>query len=330
MAVIRRLLPILLILQTSLSYGEWHSASRNIMGTVISVELWTEQQELADSAIAAVFADMRAVESAMSPYIKTSELSRVNASAAIQPMPISAELYKVIQKSLYFSRQSGGAFDISFASVGQFYDYRKAVAPDQAQRDENLAAIDYRLIELNSKEQSIFFKHPKLKIDLGGIAKGYAVDRSIQLLLARGIRSAVVSAGGDSRIIGGRSADPDSSPWMIGIRHPRKDGEYAVRMPLIDTAISTSGDYERYYMEDGVRIHHILNPDTGKSAGEVQSVSVLAANSIDSDALSTTVFVLGIEKGLALINRMAGIDAIIIDSKGKLHYSEELLRAATE
>ncbi len=303
--------------------AEWHTANADIMGTRITVELWHSDKAQAEQAIAAVMADMRAVDEAMSPYIDSSELSNVNKHAAHRSVVISKELYGLIKKSLYFSKVSNGAFDISFASVGRFYNYRQSVAPAEQQRLDNLPAINYRLIELKSADSSIRFRHPHLSIDLGGIAKGYAVDRSINLLKQYGIGSAYVSAGGDSRILGDRRG----TPWVIGIRHPRKEGQYAVKIPLVDTAMSTSGDYERFYMDGEIRIHHILNPETGKSASGVQSVSILAPLAVDSDALSTTVFVLGVKEGLALVNGMAGIDAVVIDKAGQLHYSQGLLRA---
>ena len=301
------------------------------MGTRISVELWQQDDKLAAQALDAVMATMRQVEAAMSPYIESSELSTINRLAATQPVKISDPLFNLIDKSLYFSRVSEGAFDISYASVGRYYNYRESLSPSEQQLGETLKAIGYRGIQLNSAQRSIRFLHPKLSIDLGGIAKGYAVDSAIDALHKLGIESAIVSAGGDSRVLGQRHAEDDkATPWMIGIRHPRKSGEYAVRLPLANTAVSTSGDYERFFIRDGERIHHIINPSTGKSASAVQSVTVLANLAADSDALSTTVFVLGVKKGLALVNRLPGVDAIVIDAEGLLHYSDGLLRAAGE
>lgn len=321
---VTRLYFSLLILFSPLSVlADWHSADENIMGTRVSVELWDEQPAKAKQAIAAVMASMRAVDQAMSPYIESSELYRINQRAAFEPVKVSAAMFSLLQKSLYYSRISNGSFDISFSSLGKFYDYRHGVAPNQKTVEEYLPAINYRLIELNKKSRTVKFKHPDLQIDLGGIAKGYAVDRAIELLSEAGIRSAIVSAGGDSRILGDRSGEP----WVMGIRHPRKDNNYVVRIPLVNTAISTSGDYERFFIDHGERVHHIINPQTGRSVDQVQSVSVLAPLAVDSDALSTTVFVLGVRKGLALVNKMPGIDAIIIDAAGQLHYSQELLRA---
>lgn len=299
----------------------WHQDTRAMMGTEVHVELWTENNTLAAEAIRQVMEEMAAVEQGMSPWIETSELYRINAEAARRPVAVSPVLFELLERSLYYSRRSKGAFDISFASLGYRYDYRKGVEPTEQDREKLRKAIDYRAIELNAKDRTVRFHHPDLRIDLGGIAKGHAVDRAIERLRALGITSAIVTAGGDSRIIGNRHG----RPWMVGIRHPRQDGKHAVLLPLDNTALSTSGDYERFFLDGERRVHHIMNPRTAAPATGVQSVSILAPLATDSDALSTTVFVLGVVEGLRLVNQLPGIDAIIIDADGKLHYSDGLL-----
>ncbi len=324
MSIFARVLTFLIFAAiTILSDAEWYSVSEDIMGTKVSVELWHDDKTTAEKSMAAVMNEMHAVDQGMSPYIPSSELYKLNSYAAEKPVVVSSELFSLIEKSLYFSNVSGGAFDISFSSVGRFYDYRDAVSPVDAEIKKNLSAINYKLIEIDKAKRSVRFNHPQMKIDLGGIAKGYAVDRAIDELQSRGITSAIVSAGGDSRILGERRGNP----WLIGIRHPRKDDENAVRIPLVDSAISTSGDYERFYMDGEIRVHHILNPQTGKSALSLQSASILTPLAVDSDALSTTVFVLGVDEGLQLVNSLNKVEAILIDRGGMLHYSEGLLRA---
>lgn len=318
-----RLILMLLLLLPLSAAAEWYRESRDMMGTRVSVELWSDDPVQAEAGKAAVFAEMVEVNRLMNPWDPDSELSRLNREAHRKPVPVSEALFDVITRSLHYSRISGGAFDISFASAGQHYDYRAGVAPDSEVLEDAIAKIDYTAIRLDPRERTVFFAVDGLQVDLGGIAKGYAVDRGIDRLIALGIVSAVVSAGGDSRILGNLG----DRPRTIGIRHPRKKDDFAVLIPLEDTAISTSGDYERFFIdEQGRRVHHILDPQTGKSSGAVQSASVLARHAVDSDALSTTTFVLGVEKGLALINSLPDIDAIIIDDKGMLHYSEGLLR----
>lgn len=320
--------PAVLLLCLSLlvppAAAEWHRDERELMGTRVTVELWSEDPALATSLAGQVLAEIRRLDLMMNPWNPTSELARINREAAGGTLSTTPEIIAVIERARHYSELSGGAFDISFASVGQHYDYREGKAPDKDEVEAGRKNISYRSIVVDPATGEIHFTRPGLQIDLGGIAKGYAVDRGIELLRAAGIESAVVSAGGDSRILGGKDGD---RPRTVGIRHPRKDGEFAVLIPLADTAISTSGDYERFFIADGVRHHHILDPNTGESAREVQSASVLAPAAIDSDALSTTVFVLGVERGLALVNNLPGVDAILIDGAGKLHYSDDLLRS---
>ncbi len=322
-----RLLPILFSLLFSFGADAgWYTDTRPIMGTDVHVEFWYQPQSASDrkaeELIDAVMAEMQRIESVMSPYIESSELYRINKLAASKSVPLSDEMFFIISKAQYFSKISDGAFDISFASVGRFYTYRDKLKPSDAEINALLPAIDYRHIELDPEKQQISFAHPHLKIDLGGIAKGYAVDRGIEILHSAAVQSAIVSAGGDSRILGNRRGQA----WTIGIRHPRQADDYAVKIPLEDTAISTSGDYERFFItEQGQRVHHIINPRSGKSEGQLQSVSVLAEHAVDSDALSTTLFVLGVKNALALANQLPGIDTIIIDQAGDLHYSDGLL-----
>ncbi|MDJ0776618.1 MAG: FAD:protein FMN transferase [Gammaproteobacteria bacterium] len=309
---------VLLILLFGLPFwvqAEWHNAQRDIMGTRISLDTWHADATRAAECANRVFEELRRIEVLMSTYIATSEISRINADAAVSSLEISPELAGLIEKSLYFSDISGGAFDITYASVGYAYDYRNKQQPDDEALARALPAIDYRHVELDGNR--IRFRHAGVRIDLGGIAKGYAVDRGVATLASCGISRAMLSAGGDSRIIGDRGGHP----WVIGIQHPRDPEAIALRVPLSDTAVSTSGDYERFFFADGERVHHILNPKTGKSAEGSWSATVTGPDAMTTDALSTTLFVLGAVEGIALIESLEGFDAIVIDHHGKVHYS---------
>jgi thiamine biosynthesis lipoprotein len=319
--LLRALLCLLFYLPPTVM-AAWYSDGRDMMGTRVTVELWSDDQALAEQTIAQAMAAMARVDWMMNPLNPASELYRVNLQAFTAPVPVSEDLFRVVERALHYSRLSQGAFDISFASVGKFYDYRQGRGPSDAEVAAKRQHINYRAISLDPATLSIAFDISGLQVDLGGIAKGFAVDSGIDVLVRAGIEAGFISAGGDSRIIGDRG----DRPRLIGIRHPRKKDEFAVKIPLSNTAISTSGDYERFFIRDGVRFHHILDPQTGRSSDAVQSASVLAPMAIDSDALSTTTFVLGVEKGLALINSLPGVDAIIIDDGGQLHYSAGLLR----
>ncbi len=300
--------------------ADWYERSWNGMGTRIHVEFWGEDDSEAEQLIDAVNQEMIRIEELMSTYMEGSEVSRVNHKAAQSPVKISAELFGLLRKAERVSQISEGAFDITYASVGRYYDYRKKIAPDETQINEVINAIDYRHVVLNDTDRTVFFTQDYVYIDLGGIAKGYAVDHAIAILIDAGVTSGLVSAGGDTRLIGTKRG----RPWIVGVKDPRAEDRNAVMLPLENTAISTSGDYERFFIQDGVRYHHIISPKTGKSAGEVQSVTIIGPDATTTDALSTTVFVLGVERGLALINRLNGIDCIIVDQQRKMHYSQDL------
>jgi thiamine biosynthesis lipoprotein len=314
------LLPVLLL--PLMASADWLRGEAAIMGTAINVELWHEDADQGRILIDAVMKEMHRIDDLMSTYKPDSELSRVNRNAATGPVTVDNELLTLIEHALMFSDITHGAFDITYASAGQYYDYRKGRKPDSKQLAEVLPAVSYHHVRLEPVRSSVQFLQPGVRIDLGGIAKGYAVDSSIAILQAAGVRNALVSAGGDTRVIGRRW----DHPWRVGIRDPRNRDSLVSTIPLEDAAISTSGDYERYFEEDGVRYHHILNPDTGDSSREVHSASIIGNNATDTDALSTSVFVMGVDKGLKLVNSLPDTEAIIIDNLGRMHYSEGLAR----
>ncbi|MFI4913834.1 MAG: FAD:protein FMN transferase [Steroidobacterales bacterium] len=301
--------------------AEWLNRTVDgIMGTRITVELWSEDRLAGEQAIDAVMDEMRHIDASMSTYKPDSEVSHVNAAAAAQAVKISPELFGLLQTALYYSRITEGAFDITYASVGYMYDFRARHRPTESQIQAALPAVDYRHVLLDPKSSTVKFTHSGVRIDLGGIAKGYSVDRGIAILLARGIQHALVTAGGDSRIIGDRFG----KPWIVGIRHPDRPDEVIARIPLVDTAISTSGDYERYFDENGVRYHHIIDPRTGHSASKVRSATVLAPTATQTDGLSKTAFVLGPEEALKIYARLKDVDAIFVTPDGRVLYSQGL------
>lgn len=298
----------------------WHEDTQAVMGTRVHVEFFVADDGRGPALLQSVMAEMHRIDHAFSSYKDDSELSKVNREAQHGWVDISDELLSLITKAHQMSELSGGAFDITYASIGRYYDYRASKSPDPETVQRAIEAIDYRYIERDMASNRVRFARPEVYIALGGIAKGHAVDRGIQILQRAGIKHASVSAGGDSRIIGDRLG----KPWTVGIQHPREPDKMSAVLPLVDTAVSTSGDYERYFERDGVRYHHILDPNTGRSATGAWSVTILGAEATFTDALSTSVFVLGPERGLALIDNLPGIDAIIIDPQGQLMFSAEL------
>ncbi len=304
--------------------GAWASRDEVVMGTAIRVELWADERAAGEAAIDAVMAEMHRIDRAMSPHKPDSELSRINRDAATQSVSLSEEMCQLLACAIEFSELSGGAFDITHASVGQLYDYRRGVRPDAAALARGRAAIGWRGLELDPKARTLRFAREGMRIDLGGFAKGHAVESAAAILRGHGIRHAIVTAGGDSRILGDRRG----RPWSVAIRDPRRPDEVVAVLPLEDCAVSTSGDYERYFERDGVRFHHVIDPKTGRSPSSVHSVTILADDGLTSEALSKSVFVLGVDKGLQLVESLPGVDAVVVDAAGALHYSAGLLAGA--
>ncbi|TQV77574.1 FAD:protein FMN transferase [Aliikangiella marina] len=300
--------------------AQWHSHDFNVMGTAARVELESNDPEQAKALIQAVVAEMNRIDQQMSPYKATSELSLINREAAKGPLKISNEMYQILALSNRISAMTQGSFDISYSSVGFLYDYRNNQKPSERQIEQLKDAINYKKIKLTPQDKSVEFLDKRVKIDLGGIAKGLAVDNCIKILQQAGIKNAYVNAGGDSRLIGRKN----DRLWYIGIRHPRDESKLLTNLPLEDVALSTSGDYERFFEENGVRYHHIIDPQTGDSAREIRSATILANDSITADALSTSVFVMGVKDGMALINSLDGVSAIVVDKNGKLFLSTDM------
>jgi FAD:protein FMN transferase len=309
------------ILLASGAHAEWFNRTNDgIMGTRIVVELWSDDATAANAAIDAVMAEMVNIDRNMSTYKPDSEVSRVNRDAATAPVVISSELFGLLTTALDFSRITQGAFDITYASVGFMYDFRAHKKPTEAEIEAALPAVNYHHVVLDAEKSTVFFTQPGVRIDLGGIGKGYAVDRGIAILQSRGVTHALVTAGGDSRIIGDRFG----KPWIVGIRHPDDKSRVIAKIPLVDTAMSTSGDYERYFDEDGVRYHHIIDPRTGHSASKVRSATILASTATRTDGLSKTAFVLGAEEAMKIYETLDDVDAILVTPDGKVLYSKGL------
>ncbi len=302
------------------AHAEWRQRTEAIMGTRVYVELWADDPGKGDAAIEAVMAEMRRIDALMSHYKPESQLSQINAHAAERPVQVDPELFDLIKLSTHYSEITEGAFDITYASVGHLYDYPNHIRPNEDQIKAALPAVNWRNLIFDPMHHTIRFGHAGMRIDLGGIGKGYAVDRGIAILQAQGFEHALVTAGGDSRIIGDRMG----RPWLVGIRNPDDRTKVVTRIPIVNSAMSTSGDYERYFDENGVRYHHIIDPHTGHSASKVRSATILGPTATQTDGMSKTAFVLGPEKALEIINRMPEYDAIFVTPDGRILYSNGL------
>lgn len=297
-----------------------------MMGTEVSVYLWSEDPEAGQLALEGVFAEAARIDRLMSTYKDDSEISEINRGAGKSAVKVGEELFELIRRSLRISELSDGAFDITYDSVGQHYDFRSRQRPDEKIVASELENIDYRYVELQQSTTSVRFLKDGVRINLGGIAKGYVVERGVEILRQHGVQNGIVTAGGDSRLLGDRRG----RPWIVGVRDPRNDGQVTVSVPLQDEAISTSGDYERYFDEGGVRYHHIIQPGTGQPATGVHSATVIGPDAVITDALSTSVFVLGVDKGLRLIGTLPDYESIVIDANGRVYFSDGLQQPAIQ
>jgi thiamine biosynthesis lipoprotein len=313
-------LVLLLALTTRPLSAEWLSDVQSKMGTRVEVQLWSEDTTAGEPLLGAAMAEFDRIEAAMSTYRPESAISRVNTRAAEAPVSVSPELFALVDRALQLSMTTSGAFDITYDSVGQLYDYRAGVRPADADIEARLPVVDYRHIELDRTALAIRFSRPGVRINLGGIAKGHAVESVIGLLRESGVQHALASAGGDTRLLGDRRG----KPWIVGIRDPDDEAGIVTRVALDDEAVSTSGDYERFFDEGEIRYHHIINPDTGRSATAIRSVTVIGPDATMTDGLSTSVFVLGVDKGLALIESLPDYETIIIDAEREVRFSTGL------
>jgi len=302
------------------------SENRALMGTEVAIKAIGDDRAELDRAVEEAFSEVSRLEQMMSNFIETSELSRINQQAGKAPVSVSRELYSVIRRADDFSRLTDGAFDITFASVGKLWNFRSGIVPSREAVAQQLPFVDFRKIRYNDQVPAVFLPDPHMEIGLGGIGKGYAVDRAMAVLTRHGIRNAIIMAGGDTLIKGKKGNDL----WQVGLRDPDKKNSLLAVLPLEDQAISTSGDYERFFIKDGVRYHHILDTRTGYPAEHCRSVTILAKDATTSDALATGVFVLGPDRGMALVERLDGVEAIIVDASEKIHLSSGLTSLGTE
>lgn len=295
-----------------------------MMGTVVEIIVAASDRGASLDAIRGAFEEMRRVENLMSRRIKGSDVWRVNQSAGKHPVPVSRDTLSVVRVALETSLLSGGAFDVTVGALVSLWNrcWKEDRVPSREEVEGARRLVGYRDLEMDPEGETLFLKREGMELTLGGIAKGYAVDRAFEYLWDRGFRDLIVNAGGDLRTGGSKFG----SPWVIGIQDPRNESSIMATMNLTEAAVATSGDYERYYMKDGVRYHHILDPFTGFPARRSRSVTVVGDELIWADALATAVFVLGPEKGRALIERLPGTEALIVDGEGKVTLSSGMGR----
>jgi thiamine biosynthesis lipoprotein len=289
-----------------------------LMGTLVELTAVAPSNAIAQAALAAGFQEIRRLENMLSTWVETSELSRVNQAAGLEPVGVSAETFDLLRRALEAAEYTEGGFNIAIGPAVQLWNIPEAPRiPSPMELEIAAQYVDYRRIHLDQSRRTVFLAKPGMRIDIGGIGKGYAAEKAAAVMRESGTTGGLVAVAGDFRVFGRRA---DGTGWPIGIQHPREPGKALAMLDATDEAISTSGDYERYFMKDGVRYHHILDPKTLQPARLCQSVTIIAADAAMADALATGVFVMGTVRGLALVERL-GLGAVIVDAGGGISIS---------
>ena len=295
--------------------GEEVRRSRIMMGTVVEIMAAGQSSKTLEAAVEAAFAEMERLDKLLSRYNTDSEVSRLSQST--NGGEVSLPTAEVLTLGLEISRKSGGAFDMTLGKLKTLWAFDKEAPtlPNAAELSAALSGVGPKALSLEG--QQLRKASPQLQLDLGGIAKGYAVDRAVAILKQHGVANAAVNAGGDMYLLGQRM----ERAWRIGIQHPREEKGVLETVQISNRAVVTSGDYERFFEKDGLRYHHIFNPQTGMPARDCQSVTIVTDSVALGDALATAVFVLGPKAGLTLLEQFPQAEGLVIAADGSRHSS---------
>lgn len=307
----------LILILAGCSLGSSAKETRILMDTFCEISCYDADKGKAIAAIDAAFKEMERIERVFSKFDENSEVSKINRLAGMQELSVDREVLRLIEDSIYYSKLSGGAFDITVAPLMEVWGFvrQNHIVPDNDTIQKTLKHIGYKNIIVDPQRSSIRFLDKGVKIDFGGIAKGYAVDRAKDVLVSKGIKSCLINLGGNIFALG---KPPGKPRWKIGVQDPRNKGKLLRTFELTDRAISTSGNYERFFETGGKRYSHIINPVTGQPCHGIISVTVAAGSAEKADALSTAIFVLGEEKGLSLSRSLKDIKVLILKDDGKI------------
>lgn len=278
-----------------------------------------EGNEYIDSAIF----EITRIEKLISSWDLNSETSLINKHSGIKPIKVDKELFDLIERSIAISTLTNGAFDISYASMDRIwiYDGSMREMPSEEEISNSIKKVGYQNISIDKEAQTVFLKLKGMKIGFGAIGKGYAADKAKALLIEKGVKAGIINASGDLNAWGKQA---DGSDWMVAITNPLNKNKVFSWLPINDSAIVTSGNYEKFISFDGIRYSHIIDPRTGYPSTGIISTSIMTSNAELADAISTSVFVMGVETGLDFINQLKGVDCIIIDEENKIHISNNI------
>jgi len=292
--------------------------SKILMNTLVTITVVSTSEDTAEKAMDKAFSRIEKIEKLSDFYSPDSEIALINGKSGISEVRVSPDILELLGKARSVSDNTEGSFDITIGLVISLYDFHKKIKPEDREIRRNLHFVNYRDLSIDRAKSTVFLREKGMLIDTGGITKGYAADKAAEILKQQGIHAGLVAVAGDIKAFG---LKPDGKPWKIGIRNPaagRTEDDIIATVELTDMAISTSGDYERFFFLNGKKYHHLIDPKTGYPATACRSVSVIAKDGIFTDSFATGVFVLGPEKGLKVLEKM-GFEGIIIDSRGKTH-----------
>lgn len=312
----------LLVVDLVCAEGTTVRRTQMMMGTLVSVTSVAADEAAAQRAASSALTEIRRLEELLSTWIATSELSHLNAAAGSEPVNISRDTMEVLTRSLEIARLTEGGFNIAVGPAVQAWSVTEPLSiPSEAQLDRLRPLVDLSALQLDEMRGMAFLTRAGMQVDVGGIGKGFAADRAVEAMRAAGATAGVVALSGDIKTFGRM---PDGEAFLFGIQHPRKETALLGTIELHDEAISTAGDYERFFERDGVRYHHILDPNTLQPARDCQSVTVIAKESVMADGLDTGIFVMGPQRGMELVERLPDVEAVIVDREGHIFVSSGL------
>jgi len=292
------------------------------MGTLVTITSVARSETAAQAAATAGFSEIHRLEQLLSTWIPSSELSQVNTSAGVKPVRVSPETMTVVRRAIQAGEITNGGFNIAIGPAIEAWSVTNDQRiPTESELDALRPLINLQAVQVDAGRQTIYLEKAGMRIDVGGIGKGYAADEAVEAMRKAGAIAGVVALSGDIKTFGRL---PNGKMFPVGIQHPREDGSVLLWIDLQDEAISTAGDYERFFEREGIRYHHILDPRTLQPARGCQSVTVIAREGIWADGLDTGIFVMGPERGMELVEQLPDVEAVIVDSEGHLLVSSGL------
>ncbi len=322
-------LPLSLAFVASTAHAVTLKDPRGPMGSRFEISAVHPDKQKCQAAIDAAYVEVDRIEALISEWRESSKVSEINRQAGVAPVEVPKELANLVRRSLKVSALTDGAFDVTFHTVGRLWNFKSRTAPIPGKEAIEAAIADtgYQHVLLDEKKSTVYLDRKGTRIGFGAIGKGYAANRAVFVLKEHGVTGGVVNAGGDLVIFG---TQENGRPWRIGIANPLDRDKTFAWLDTTEQAVVTSGNYENYIEVDGRRLSHILDPRTGWPVEELRSVTIVCPDGELADALATGVSVLGVEKGLALVDRLNGVEAMLVDAGGTIHFSKGLEAMVTK